>query len=61
MMIDPSQPFAVAAYAITTATKICLPFTALKNELLLVLHQLAIYPQKTAITSRIKRALQALN
>lgn len=57
---DPSQPIAVLAFAITTATRLCVPFPELRRELLLVLNQLTTHPQTPAIKVRIKRALKEL-
>jgi hypothetical protein len=60
IIADPLQPVAVKAFAISTATRLCTPHPELKKELLLVLEQLAVYPQTPGVTVRIKRALKEL-
>lgn len=56
-----SQPVAIIAFAITTATRLCRPFPELRTELLIVLRHMAQYPQTAAITVRIKKALKDLS
>ena len=58
---DPSQPAAIVAFAITTATKLCKPFPELSREIKLMLNELIIFEQKPAIKVRVKRAMKMLN
>ena len=55
-ILNPAQPIATIAFAITVAAKICKPYKELTDELILVLKQLQIHPQTPAIISRIKQA-----
>jgi len=58
---DPSQPAAIVAFAITTATNLCKPFPELSRELKLLLNELIIFEHKPAIKVRVKRAMKMLN
>jgi hypothetical protein len=60
IIADPSQAVAVVAFAISVATKLCLPFVELKNELRLLLLELTAHPLKPAIKVRVRRALKVL-
>lgn len=60
IIADPAETIAAIAFAISTATKLCKPYPELVSELILVLDHLSTYPQKPAITSRIKHALKSL-
>lgn len=59
-IMNETLPPAIRAFAITTATNICMDYPELKNELLIILKELSILPQQPAIKSRIKSALKAL-
>jgi len=58
IMISPAEAIANRAFAITTASKICLKYPELQRELLIVLDQLTALPQEPAIRVRIKSALK---
>lgn len=55
-----SQPIAIRAFSISVASKICLSYPELKNELLIVLNDLKQLPQVPAIKVRITYALKAI-
>ena len=59
-IISESYPAAIRAFAIGTATKICIQYPELKNELLLVINELSQLPQPPAIKSRTRAALKIL-
>jgi hypothetical protein len=59
-IMNETQPAAIRAFAITTASRICKRFPELKNELLILLKELNSYPQSAAIRQRIKLALKEL-
>ncbi len=59
-ILNPNQPIATIAFAITVATKICKPYPELTTELLLVLQHLKTHAQEPGIKSRIKKALNDL-
>lgn len=60
IIVNPAETIAAIAFAISTATKLCKPYPELVSELILILDHLSTYPQKPAITSRIKHALKSL-
>ena len=59
-ILNPAQPIATIAFAITLAAKICKPYKELTDELILVLKHLEINPQPPAVKSRIKQAYKLL-
>lgn len=59
-MTSEMQPTAVRAFAITVATRISDRFPELKNELIMILDELTLYPQLPAVKHRIKLALKDL-
>lgn len=59
-IMSETQPVAVRAFAITTATRICKYYPELQNELLIILNELSALPQTAAINVRIKFALKEL-
>jgi hypothetical protein len=54
------KPIAIRAFAMSVAARICKHYPELKNELLLILKDLALLPQTPAIKVRIKSALKQL-
>lgn len=59
-IMNETKPAAIRAFAITVASHICVSYPELKNELLIVLNQLNLFPQPPSIKSRIKLALKEL-
>ncbi len=57
---NPQYPEAIRAFSITVASNICAHYVELKNELILVLHEVQAMPQKPAVTFRVKQALNQL-
>ncbi|MBX3164573.1 MAG: hypothetical protein KF900_08830 [Bacteroidetes bacterium] len=60
-IINQAQPLAIRAFAITVATKICKLYPELKNELQLILNELAQFSQAPAIKVRVRNAHKMLS
>ena len=59
-IMNAAQPAAIRAFSISAAVNICKNYDELKKELVLVLDELKKYPQRPAISSRLKHAFKAL-
>lgn len=55
-----AEPIAIRAFAITTATSVCVLHPELKNELVLLLNDVMTVPQKPAIKVRLRNAFKVL-